>query len=43
VYAKGYAAAKIYDYENVYPDCRIMDDTSIYDLTLAAAGRKRSW
>ena len=39
VYAKGFAAAKIHDYEYVYPGCKIMDDASIYRLTLDAAQR----
>lgn len=39
VYAKGFAAAKIHDYQNVYPDYQILDDTSIYRVTLDAARR----
>lgn len=39
VYAKGFAAAKLHEYENLYPGTRILDDTSIYRLTLDAAQR----
>ncbi|HMA91876.1 MAG TPA: alkaline phosphatase [Polyangiaceae bacterium] len=37
VYVKGFAADKVHNYENVYPNCKIMDDTDIYRLTLDAA------
>lgn len=33
------AATKLYDYENVYPGYRIVDDTAIYRLTLDAVRR----
>jgi alkaline phosphatase len=39
VHAKGFAAAKLHDYETVYPGLGIIDDTSIYRLTLDAARR----
>lgn len=39
VYARGMAAAKIHDYEDVYPGRRIVDNTSLYHLTLDAARR----
>lgn len=39
VYAKGFAAAKLHEYENVYPGKAILDDTSIYRVTLDAARR----
>jgi hypothetical protein len=39
VYAKGAAATKLHDYENVYPGRTIIDNTSIYQLTLDAARR----
>lgn len=39
VYAKGYAAAKLHDYETPYPGLGIIDDTSIYRLVLDAARR----
>jgi alkaline phosphatase len=39
VYAKGASAKKIHDYESVFPGLRIIDDTSIYRLTIEAARR----
>lgn len=39
VYAKGFAAAKLHDYETVYPNLAIIDDTAIYRITLDAARR----
>jgi alkaline phosphatase len=39
VYARGYAAVKFYDYEEVYPGLGIIDDTSIYRVTLDATLR----
>jgi alkaline phosphatase len=39
VYAKGFAASKLHAYENLYPGLGIIDDTSIYRLTLDAARR----
>jgi hypothetical protein len=39
VYSKGFAAAKLHDYEKVYPGKAILDDTSIYRVTLDAARR----
>lgn len=39
VYAKGFAAAKLHDYESVYPGHKILDNTSIYRVTLDAARR----
>ncbi|HEY5958150.1 MAG TPA: alkaline phosphatase [Polyangiaceae bacterium] len=39
VYAKGFAAAKLHEYETVYPGLGIIDDTSIYRVTLDAARR----
>lgn len=39
VYAKGFAASKLHEYENIYPGTRILDDTSIYRLTMDAARR----
>lgn len=39
VYAKGFAAARLQDYMDVYPGLQIIDDTSIYRLTLDAARR----
>lgn len=39
VYAKGYAAAKLHDYEDVYPGLGIIDNTSIFRLTMDAAAQ----
>jgi alkaline phosphatase len=39
VYAKGFAAPKLYDYATPYPGLNIIDDTSIYRLILDAARR----
>jgi alkaline phosphatase len=39
VYARGLAAAKLHDYETLYPGLGIIDDTSIYRVTLDAARR----
>jgi alkaline phosphatase len=39
VYVKGFAAAAVQDYEDIYPGGRIIDDTSIFRLTLDASER----
>lgn len=37
VYAKGYGATRVYDYEDVYPGYHIIDDTAIFHLVLDSA------
>jgi alkaline phosphatase len=39
VYAKGFAAAKLHDYETAYRGLGIIDNTAIYRITLDAARR----
>lgn len=39
VYAKGFAATRVHHYETPYPGLGIIDDTSIYRLTLDATER----